>query len=283
MFKVATKLQYEYLVWIKFISRKYNEDIIDKGGSTFFFVNEDGWVVTCRHVLELMLEIEKLNDNYKQFSTALKLDPKRKYQLEKDFKLKKNNVCQGAYQIGTNLNPNSQFRWIAHQSLDIALIHFDVPSPTKYCTFVEDMSEIEQGSSLARIGFPFVEFNNFSYDKNNKILEFTPNVEPMVTFTVDGIVSQNGNAMIDGSSIRTLIVMSTPGIKGQSGGPLYDVSGRVAGMQSATSTRDLNFIGKTQIKNKEVEVPQFLNIGICVSAEAIKDFLTKQNVKFYTK
>ena len=43
MFKAATKLQYEYLVWIKFIFRKYNVDIIDKGGSTFFFVNEDGW------------------------------------------------------------------------------------------------------------------------------------------------------------------------------------------------------------------------------------------------
>jgi hypothetical protein len=283
MFKAATKLQYEYLVWIKFIFRKYNVDIIDKGGSTFFFVNEDGWGVTCKHVLESMLEIDRLNNDYMQFNTELKLDPKRKYQLERTFKLKKNNVCQGAYQIGINLKPHSQFRWIAHPSLDLVLIHFDVPYPTKYCTFVENMSEIEQGTSLARIGFPFVEFNNFSYDKINKSLEFTQNVEPMVTFAVDGIVSQNVVDTIDEASIRTIIVMSTPGIKGQSGGPLYDVSGRVAGMQSATSTRNLNFIGKTHINNKEVEVPQFLNIGVCVSAEAIKNFLTKQNVKFYTK
>ena len=54
--------------------------------------------------------------------------------------------------------------------------------------------------------------------------------------------------------------MSTPGFKGQSGGPLFDERGIIYGMQSAITS---------------------LNLGQCIHAQVIKDFLRKEKVKFY--
>ena len=283
MFKNATKIQYDYLSWIKFIVRKYDSTEIEKGGATFFFVNEEGWAVTCKHVIDNIIGADQLNQNYEVFKTALAKEPKKKYQLEKQFKMNKNNPCQAAYQINVNLKQNSQIQFFAHPTEDVALIHFDVLEPTNYCYFVDIMNEIDQGTSLARIGFPFVEFNNYTFDNSRKTLNFTTNNEPMVTFVNDAVVSQNNGYYNNGVFSRTHLILSSPGIKGQSGGPVYDNQGRVAGIQSATATKELDFIGKTKVKNKLVETPQFLNIGICVSAEVIKELLIQHNVKYYVK
>lgn len=283
MFRDATKLQYDYLSWIKFIARKYNSTEIEKSGASFFFVNEEGWAVTCKHVLDIIILVDEMNQNYEKFKKALLSDPNKKHQLEKQFGMNKSNHCQGAYQINASVKLNSQTQFISHSTLDIGLIHFDTEEPTKYCHFVDKMEKIDQGTNLARIGFPFVDFNNYSFDNVNKTLSFKTNNAPMVTFVNDGIISQNDATIINGVHTRTHLILSTPGIKGQSGGPAYDVEGNVAGVQSATDTRDLEFIGKSKIKNIVIETPQFLNIGICVSAEAIKDFLTQNKVKFYAR
>src|SRR5690554_4949178 len=99
MFKDATKIQYDYLSWIKFIVRKYDSTEIEKGGATFFFVNEEGWAVTCKHVIDNIIGADQLNQNYEVFKTALAKEPQKKYQLEKQFKMNKDNPCQAAYQI----------------------------------------------------------------------------------------------------------------------------------------------------------------------------------------
>ena len=283
MFKNATKLQYDYLTWIKFIHRKYENLQIEKGSASLFFVNEEGWAITCKHVIETIMAIDTINKNYEQFKSQLSCFPDKKSDLEIKFKLSKNNVCQGAYEFGVNVKINASINCIMHPSLDIALIHFDVSEPTKYCYFVDNMNDIDQGTSLARIGFPFVDFNNYTFNPANETLQFTQNNKPMVTFVNDGIVSQNRYTIINNVQLRTHLLLSTPGIKGQSGGPLYDVYGRVAGMQSQTETRDLDFMGKSIINGKQIETPQFLNVGICISAEAIKDFLQKNNINYYIK
>ena len=79
--------------------------------------------------------------------------------------------------------------------------------------------------------------------------------------------------------------MSTPGLRGQSGGPLFDRNGFVYGMQYATNHLHLGF----DMKNKEITSEgkkisvtnqPFLHVGHCVHVDRIKEFLRQHNIPF---
>ena len=80
--------------------------------------------------------------------------------------------------------------------------------------------------------------------------------------------------------------MSTPGLRGQSGGPLFDREGLVYGMQHMTSHLHLGF----DIKDKEIiqegkrmKVSNFpfIHVGHCIHVDRIKEFLILNSIKFY--
>jgi hypothetical protein len=80
--------------------------------------------------------------------------------------------------------------------------------------------------------------------------------------------------------------LSTPGLKGQSGGPLFTKEGIVCGMQFATNHLHLGF----DMKNKEVisngekiriTNQPCLHVGYCIHANIIKQFLQEHGVKYY--
>ncbi|MNR46134.1 hypothetical protein D3C85_1650630 [compost metagenome] len=80
--------------------------------------------------------------------------------------------------------------------------------------------------------------------------------------------------------------MSTPGLRGQSGGPLFDTNGIVCGMQSVTVQYHMGFDEqKIEIISKGKKTNtinhSFLNVGRCIHVDAIKDFLKLHNVKYY--
>jgi len=82
------------------------------------------------------------------------------------------------------------------------------------------------------------------------------------------------------------IEISTPGLKGQSGGPLFNSEGIVYGMQFSTKHLHLGFdIVEKEIllnnKIKKVSDYSFIHLGQCIHVDTIKEFLTDNNVKFY--
>jgi len=79
--------------------------------------------------------------------------------------------------------------------------------------------------------------------------------------------------------------MSTPGLRGQSGGPLFDREGIIYGMQSATNHLHLGFDLKdkelvTDGKKTKVSNYPFLHVGISVHVDKIKDFLNMHKIDF---
>lgn len=79
--------------------------------------------------------------------------------------------------------------------------------------------------------------------------------------------------------------MSTPGLKGQSGGPLFDKDGVIYGMQFATNSLHLGFdiVNKditVNNKKKKVSDYSFIHLGGCIHVDIIKDFLKSLNIKF---
>jgi hypothetical protein len=276
------------------IVRHYHNNFIQPGAATLFFVNELGVAITCNHVLQQLIAEQVINTNYTNFkaekkSLGIKIDGKYKKKL-KELETKYNyNSDEAVVQLKNfliNCTDSSTFDYIPHPTLDLAILKFkDFKQTyyTSYAKFLKDGAQLKQGKSLCRFGFPFAEFTNFQHDLINDEIIFsnTGNMDSP-SFPIDGIITRH---VADGQNIVGL-ELSTPGLRGQSGGPLFDTNGIVCGMQSVTVQYHMGFDEqKIEIISKGRKTNttnhSFLNVGRCVHVNAIKDFLKLNNVKYY--
>lgn len=75
---------------------------------------------------------------------------------------------------------------------------------------------------------------------------------------------------------------STPGLRGQSGGPIFDADATVWALQSKTLSMPLGFAPKVTQGNREIVEHQFIHIGVGTHVEEIRAFLTEKGVRFNT-
>jgi Trypsin-like peptidase domain len=292
MFESAIENVLKFTRPIHSITRSYG-GLISPGASTFFFVNDKGVAVTCKHVLNLIIAAETLQQSFAQFkSEREKLPRDNKYKrhlqgLEAKYKYNKETTVQLKNNFLNCFDKLEKIDYKAHPTLDLAIMEFKGFNEIFYqshATFIKDSKNIKQGKYLCRIGFPFPEFNNFKYNPATDDIEWTKEGNQNApTFPIDGIItrflSEQAGGEISG------IEMSTPGLRGQSGGPLFDVEGLVYGMQYATNHLHLGF----DIKDKEiihdgkkskVSNYPFLHVGMCVHVDKIKEFLNEHNIEF---
>src|SRR5882672_1473622 len=78
--------------------------------------------------------------------------------------------------------------------------------------------------------------------------------------------------------------LSTPGLRGQSGGPVFDTSGVIWGIQSRTHHLDLDFdVNQEVYRNgvkKKVKDSAFFHVGVCVHVDIMKSFMRTHAVNF---
>jgi hypothetical protein len=236
---------------------------------------------------------ENFNQTFLKFKTERdKLPKDSKYKrniqgLETKYKYNKETTVQLKNNFLNCFDKIDQIICHAHPALDLAILEFkgfDKIFYTSHATFIKRSDVIKQGSYLCRTGFPFPEFNNFKYNPDTDDIEWTTSGNPnSPSFPIDGIVTR---FVGDANAAGIIgIEMSTPGLRGQSGGPLFDKDGNVYGMQSATNHLHLGF----DIKDKEiihggkkskVSNYPFLHVGICVHVDKIKEFLMEHNIAF---
>ncbi len=266
--------------------------LISPGSATLFFVNENGVAITCKHVAQHILDSDAVNLKYKSFKTEkdhLPQDNKFKGKLiglESKYAFKKESVIQIKNNFINCFPGITHFNMHLHPTLDLAIIEFKGQNQnlySSYATFVRDPNKIKQGKSLCRLGYPFPEFNNFQYNQATDDIEWTANGnQNSPRFPIDGIITRFGG---DQTQVGT-IELSTPGLRGQSGGPLFDAQGLVYGMQSMTHHLHLGFDVKdlevvSDGKKTNVSNYPFLHVGHCIHVDRIKEFLKQQSVKFY--
>ncbi|MFD2569700.1 serine protease [Spirosoma soli] len=274
------------------IVRLYGHDEIVPGSATLFFVNEEGCAVTCKHVAELITQTEKIYENYRKFQGARRDVLREKNaghrisQLEEEFKLRPDTIIRLRNNFVSCVDQYQRLTVDMHPTQDLALLRFEGYTRLLYrshAVFLGDSNRIKPGRSLCRLGYPFPEFTNFRYNPSIDDIEWT--TEGRVAspcFPIDGIVTR----LLSDNVAITGIELSTPGLRGQSGGPLFDTNGLIYGMQSATRHLHLGF----DIEDREVLVNgrksrvsnyPFLNVGQCVHVNVIKAFLRERGVKFY--
>lgn len=152
-----------------------------------------------------------------------------------------------------------------------------------HAVFLKDEKLVQQGKYLCRLGYPFPEFSNYKYESEKDDIIWTKEGKPQTPrFPIDGIITRK----LSNKGKVIGIEISTPGLRGQSGGPLFDTNSVVYGMQSHTHHLHLGFdIKEKEIlegsKKKKVSNHPFLHLGNCIHVNIIKSFLKEKEVKFY--
>ncbi|WP_291788006.1 trypsin-like peptidase domain-containing protein [Cecembia sp.] len=292
MFQAAIEKVASFTRPIHTILRTYGGKQIIPGAATLFFVNEEGYAVTCKHVIKVLAASDKLTENYNAFK-------KERAQLPRDGKYRKN--LKGL-ELKYKLNPETEiqikntfvdcvdsmtgFTWHLHPKYDLAILKFNDFKTLHYkdfAIFKKDTSQIKQGEFLCRLGFPFPEFNNFRFDESTDEIEWTQaGIKTSPRFPLEGMVTR---FLAEENKVYG-IEMSTPGLKGQSGGPLFNQEGIVYGMQFSTKHLHLGFdiVEKEVLLNhqiKKISDHAFIHLGQCIHADIIKEFLKLHQVKYY--
>jgi hypothetical protein len=160
---------------------------------------------------------------------------------------------------------------------------FDPKWITEYPVF-RDPDTIRPGTSICRLGFPFAQVES-EFDESSKAFRIKKGVLPLPLFPNDGIHTRNvvrGRSK-EGNYEMLYVETSSPGLKGQSGGPIYDKEGNIYAMQVQTIHMPLGFQPTAEYEGKRVVENQFINVGLGIHSKTIQTILRDRNVRFQVK
>jgi S1-C subfamily serine protease len=269
------------------ISRNFGSSQIQKGSATLFFVNRDGYALTCKHVAQWISQADQINHRYSNFQTQSKeLGAGQRHALAKKLGLHADQTSEMRITFVDCVDKISNLKFHLHPIYDLALIKFEGFDKILFPdtpVFQKDESAIQPGAMLCRLGFPFPEFSNFGLDQNSQTLVWTKEGNARSPrFPIEGMLTR---FLGDNSGKVYGMELSTPGLRGQSGGPLFDSEGKIFGMQSRTKHLHLGFdIEEKDIiahgKAKKVNDYAFIHLGECIHVSVIKEFLRQHHVDF---
>ena len=277
MYKSAIKKNSSYVVPFIEGIKYYGSDEIEHALATMIIVNKHGDILTCKHVANDLIASNNLINNYKNLLSELKKDKKG---TEKKYKLDKNTIVLNNVYLPFNINGKVDIEIKVHKSLDLALIKLKGINIecNNYPIFSKTMPE--QGQSVCKLGYAFPEYSYYEYKDDNIVFK-KDMVSNFPLFPMDGIVTRH---VIDENNVMSMFETSTPGLRGQSGGPVFSPEGIVYGIQTLTKHIDLNFDVDTEVKrgvdNKRVTFTPFINLGVCVSSKEVIKFLDENKVEY---
>jgi hypothetical protein len=290
MFANAIENAANYTRAFHIIRRRYGDNAIFPDCGTLFFVNDQGDALTAKHIAAAIPAADQMEKKYKAFLEErgnLKRDASFRFEeklLEKKYGFGKDGICQIRNTFVDCVEGGNGFSLNFHPKYDLALIHFNDPTAMRYRGHAVFSKEApKQGQSMCCLGFPFPEYTNFQYNTETDNLEFTKSGAPVSPrFPLDGMVTR----FLRDEERFFGIEMSSPGLPGQSGGPLFNNEGHVFGMQYSTKIAHIN----SDVVDKEILVGNslekvtdygFLRLGQYVHVDVIRDFLRTNNIQFF--
>lgn len=255
------------------------------GIASFVVVNDEGWILTAGHVFD---EAEKLTAAKKRSMDYVAAEAV----IRNDTTLVPGQRKKKFRELGV-LDPKTahdfSFWWAgdnvvvkdvkALPAADIAVARldpFDPASVTNYPAFKDPSKPIASGTSLCRLGFPFHEIKP-SYQQGS--FSLPPETFPVVFFPNEGILTRVLIVDQNAPFLTGFIETSSPGLRGQSGGPIFDQHGTVWGIQSHTSHLPLGFTPSVPGGKPEQKEHQFLNVGRGTHPATIVGMLSQLGIK----
>jgi len=295
MFAKACKIAREFTRPVVLSSRNTN-GTCEAGIGAFVVINDDGWILTAWHIVDRIRVLSaqsKARKDYEAAISAIEADPA----LDRKAKSRaKRHLPSPEAHSSTNYSAwwgwdgAALAEWHALPATDLALGRLE---PFKkewikaYPEFKDPAKELAQGTSLCKLGFPLHSITpTFDGQKNSFILP--KGAVPPPFFPVDGIfcrvVELQGVPNPPTYPLR-YIETTSPGLRGQSGGPIFDVQGTLWAIQSRTQHYPLGFgndLKPGQLTSKQIEYVQnqYLNTGWGVHPATILGLLKEKSVRF---
>lgn len=286
MFVKAYEIASKYTSPVVISMRHFDNTVICNIGA-FVLLNNDGWIITVAHILNSLFafnehknEIKEYEKNKDQITNNENLSGKQKRKKIAKLSMNPKWITNHSFWWGDDRFLINEFKIFQEGDIAIGRIkNYKDPGEFQYPTFIEPQ-KMKQGTSLCKLGYPFYKVNA-SFDDKNQSFILAPGTLPIPRFPIEGIFTRNVNIgkSKDNKYEIKLIETSSPGLRGQSGGPIFDVNGFIWGIQSRTQHFPLGFSPKILKDNKEFVENQFLNVGLGVHTELIIEFLNNNGIK----
>jgi len=278
-YKVASKFTFPVIQSIRYFNNE-----IECGLGAFILLNNSGWILTAAHIVkgfdvfhQHQIEIANYSDSVTNINGDTKIGEDEKIQQIEN--LPKNNkwIKNISYWWGNNGVVIPSFNILPQADIAIGRIDNFTSAQNQIYPKFKVTSDDFLGKSLCKLGFPFHKINA-SWDSTTNTFNIPQEIFPIVRFPIDGIGTRF-LLITDPNNIQVrLLETSTPGLKGQSGGPIFDTDGNVCAMQSYTNHYPLGFNPEIDVDGVRTTEHQFLNIGVGVSTETILPFLQNHQV-----
>lgn len=235
--------------------------------ASFMVVNEAGWVITSAHILEELLAAH--HSAAEQDGAADAIVNCSEIWAVPGFQ---------AISPGVSTGRVSRVADLAVGRLE----PFDSSGIGQFPIFRDTASEpLAQGESVCRYGFPFHAVDA-TFDERTGFT-VAPASFPVPSFALDGIIARFNHRTAAGGAAAMFVETSSPGLRGQSGGPLMDRDGRVCGVQSHTAHLDLGFDASYSAEGGDRVVErQFLNAGLASHVDEVRALLDAEGVDYRT-
>lgn len=287
MFAKAYEIASNHTLPVLVSFRRFNGKI-ESGLGSFVIINEEGWIITAAHILDSLVtsnknakEIQEYNTKITEIDSDPKLNAKAKMKRKRRLTSNPNWMTNSSHWWGNDSHRIKNFHMLKENDIAIGKIENYNPSfCTSYPTF-KDPKNLKNGTSLCKLGYPFYDVKA-TFDETKNSFTFDPSIFPIPRFPIDGIYTRNivaGKSSDKKFEIK-FIETSSPGLRGQSGGPIFDVDGNIWAIQSQTRHLPLGFSPKIKKGNKEIEENQFLNVGWGAHVETILKFLDSHKIKY---
>jgi S1-C subfamily serine protease len=264
------------------VSRREADGKCSASIGTFVIINQDGWFVTAYHMIEYMQKViaeaqesEAFETEQARLKADASLDKRTRQKLIAALKWpgkdqpRKASVWWGADDVRV-----TAVKYIAAVDVAIGKLEGFDPSWIKtYPTFKDPSKGYEPGVSLCKLGCALHSITP-QWDDTAQRFKFLPPDVPVPLFPIEGIFTRGVQLGMPGASPIPLewIETSSPGLRGQSGGPTFDSQGTIWSIQVKTAHYALGFEGLGK--------DQYLNVGLGVSMTTLLPFLDDNKVAY---
>lgn len=287
MFADACKLAARYTYPV-IIARRHFDGTTKCGCAAFVVLNEQGWIATAAHLLAADDALQRSSREISDYHGKI-LGIRQDSQLTSQKKRLKTSRLKTNPKWVTNVTfwwGRDGFRLREVRLLpeaDLAVGRLEPFDPERFRPFpvVKDPACLDVGTPLCKLGYPFQRVKA-SYDESGGEFHLSTGPQPLTGFPMEGIYTRTLSAgkSSDGRYEIKFLETSSPGLTGQSGGPLFDSRGTLWGVQSRTDMHSFRIHTRTPGKARTDNEVLSLNLGVAIHPELLVSYLKDHGILF---